>query len=66
MIAEETEMQADLSEITMPCLHFAGEGDANFAAVKQTARQIPHAEFVAFPGLTHAGVLFSPTTCCHV
>jgi pimeloyl-ACP methyl ester carboxylesterase len=44
--------------MTMPCLLFSGEKDPYYPVVEETVARMPNAEFVPFPELTHAGLLF--------
>ncbi len=50
---ERLSADQDLMTVAMPCLLFAGEEDARYAAVREYARQLPRASFVALPGLNH-------------
>ena len=42
-----------LGPVQMPCLVFVGEDEAAYGGAKQLADLLPHAEFVAYPGLNH-------------
>lgn len=42
-----------LPTMTMPCLLYAGEADANYAGAKECCKHIPNVTFVSFPGLNH-------------
>ena len=42
-----------LPTMTMPCLLYAGEADANYPGVKACLNQIPNVTFVSLPGLNH-------------
>jgi hypothetical protein len=37
----------------MPCLLYVGSADPNFAAMQETAAEIPNATFFSLPGLGH-------------
>ena len=39
--------------MTMPCLLYAGEADANYPGVKACCTQLPNVTFVSLPGLNH-------------
>jgi pimeloyl-ACP methyl ester carboxylesterase len=43
-----------LSDIKIPCLCFAGDGDVHFEGAKLTAERIPGARFIILPGLNHS------------
>lgn len=47
-----------LATIALPCLLLAGDKDPLYPAAKAHAAKMPHATFVAIPGLNHAGTLF--------
>lgn len=42
-----------LPKINLPCMLYCGESDGFFAGARESARAIPKAEFVSFPGLDH-------------
>ena len=42
-----------LPTMTMPCLLYAGDADANYAGVTECCKQIPNVTFVSLPGLNH-------------
>jgi len=42
-----------LPTVTMPCLLYAGDSDANYPGVKECCKQLPNATFVSLPGLNH-------------
>jgi len=46
-----------LPTMTMPCLLYAGEADANYPGVKACYKQIPNATFVSLPDLNHLEAL---------
>ena len=46
-----------LPTMTMPCLPYAGDADANYAGVTACCKQIPNVTFVSLPGLNHAEAL---------
>jgi hypothetical protein len=39
--------------MTMPCLLYAGDADANYSGVTARCKQIPNVSFVSLPGLNH-------------
>jgi pimeloyl-ACP methyl ester carboxylesterase len=45
-----------ISQITVPCLLFAGDKDSCHDGVKMAASHIPNARFISFAGLTHGMV----------
>ncbi len=47
-------MEGILPNMTMPCLIYIGEADANFSEAQANVKQMPHASFVSLPGLHHA------------
>lgn len=49
-----------LHKLTMPALLFCGEKDQRYDAVEATAQQLPHAQFVTLPGVTHLGGVMHP------
>ena len=42
--------------MTMPCLLYAGDADANYPGVKECCKQLPNVTFVSLPGLNHPEV----------
>ena len=42
-----------LPTMTMPCLLYAGDADANYPGVQACYKQIPNVTFVSLPGLNH-------------
>ena len=42
-----------LPTMTMPCLLYAGEADANYPGVKECLQHIPNVTFFSLPGLNH-------------
>ncbi|MFT5390809.1 MAG: pimeloyl-ACP methyl ester carboxylesterase [Gammaproteobacteria bacterium] len=45
--------------MAMPCLVFAGEKDGYYPSIVENVARMPNTEFVSFPELTHAGLLFA-------
>ena len=43
-----------LAGFKLPCLMYAGENDPRFPDAKETAKQIPGAQFFSLPGLNHS------------
>lgn len=43
----------ELSRISVPCLLFCGDLDPNYAMASESVSHMPHATFVALPGLNH-------------
>lgn len=52
---ERPSLEDVLARMKMPCLFFVGEADSRFEAVRGCAAQVPTANFVSFPELTHVG-----------
>jgi pimeloyl-ACP methyl ester carboxylesterase len=48
-----------LSRISVPCLLYAGEGDANYDGAKEAAKHIADARFISLSGLDHGGAFFN-------
>jgi pimeloyl-ACP methyl ester carboxylesterase len=46
-------LEAVLPTMTMPCLLYAGELDANYPGVKECLKHIPNVTFFSLPGLSH-------------
>jgi pimeloyl-ACP methyl ester carboxylesterase len=42
-----------LPTMTLPCLLYAGEADANYSGAKECCKHIPNVTFVSLPGLNH-------------
>ncbi len=51
--SSEANPEQALSEVNIPCLIYAGEGDSGFAGIKKTAETIPDAQFFSLPGMNH-------------
>jgi pimeloyl-ACP methyl ester carboxylesterase len=49
-----SDFDAWLPNITVPCLLYVGEADGSLSLLKESARRIPHSNFVSLPGLDHA------------
>ena len=47
-----------LPTMTMPCLLYAGEADANYPDVKACCKQLPNVTFFSLPGLNHVEAFF--------
>jgi pimeloyl-ACP methyl ester carboxylesterase len=52
-----TSIEDALSNMTMPCLIFAGEADPLHAGAKKCAESMPYATFISLPDTGHFGVL---------
>lgn len=47
-----------LPAMTMPCLLYTGEADANYPGVKECVKHMPNVTYFFLPGLTHADTFF--------
>ena len=52
-ILNSTGFEQVLPTMTMPCLLFAGEADANYPGLKECCKHIPNVTFFSLPGLNH-------------
>jgi pimeloyl-ACP methyl ester carboxylesterase len=52
-----TSIEDALSNMTMPCLIFAGEADPLHAGAKKCAESMPNASFISLPDIGHFAVL---------
>jgi hypothetical protein len=56
--AESAGFAEVLPAMTMPCLLYAGEADANYPSVKECVKHMPNVTCFSLPGLTHAETIF--------
>ena len=49
-----------LTQVTMPCLLIAAEGDRFYAIARESARAIPHARFESLPAGRHGQDSYPP------
>jgi hypothetical protein len=50
---DQPSLKEVLPTMTMPCLLYAGEADANYPGLKECCTHIPNVTFFSLPGLRH-------------
>jgi pimeloyl-ACP methyl ester carboxylesterase len=59
MAVDRSGIEDMLGKMQMPCCVYAGDADPEFSNAKATSDGIPHASFVALPGLSHMQAFYS-------